>query len=145
MQIVNILASKGITGKIFEFDKCGDTCITFMERITGITLDIFLKSKNLNKEQKRNFFIKMIGVIKYFHDSMKEQGFNIIGHGDLHAGNIIITPEEEIKLIDFSFEFKKSIRSDWDFVFSFYYMKRFDLTKEEMENIRLKYVGDIKK
>ena len=68
-----------------------------MEYVEGITLKEYMsKHKKLPKE-KVLYFAKKIGeVLLYLHNRQPS-----VIYGDLKPQNIIVTPEEEIRLIDF--------------------------------------------
>jgi len=142
-KIINLLADKGITARIYGFYKCDDNCITFMEKIEGKTVEKYLidfwdnviKEKKLidaiNPRRSSNPFtprpkltvqeqtiiirlLKKIGnVIIKFHEDMAKIGYKNLAHGDLNLGNIMITSEGDIKLIDFAFEKKYEWKMDW--------------------------------
>jgi len=145
-KIINHLADKGIAARIYGFYRCGDNCITFMEKIEGETVEKYLKNlwdiilkrheiplkynpridytnkdnitrpkPSIEEEEKIILLLKKIGnVIIKFHKEMEKLGYPNLGHGDLNLGNIMITPKEEIKLIDFAFENKANFEEDWD-------------------------------
>jgi tRNA A-37 threonylcarbamoyl transferase component Bud32 len=65
-----------------------------MEYIEGITLDQYIRTKCQDQQDRQILKRKVSNVLSKMYDSG-------IKHGDLTGNNIIITPNEEVKIIDY--------------------------------------------
>lgn len=108
----------------FELGEAGGTKYIKMEKVKGVSLRKFLDNMKMYAENKKKWF----GVFgdKYFIskedyakiESIKNQLISIqsklnecnISHGDLHAGNILITDDNIVKIIDPIGIFKDDIK-----------------------------------
>jgi tRNA A-37 threonylcarbamoyl transferase component Bud32 len=119
--IIEPLVELGITPRIYEINRCGDTCITFMEKIDGYTLNKIFKHwdkktlfiEDYPRGDKLDLIFEVLKVVRVFHEIMHKSGYDF-GHGDLHFDNIMITKNWKIKLIDFAFEKKESMKKDYE-------------------------------
>ena len=137
IEIMDILSENGMGPKIYEVSKCGDNCITFMEKIEGTTLYERINKLSFRPDSDnliKNLLMKVIIAILKFHSLMLENGYSF-GHGDLHMKNIMVTnnitikelqkppdvylDDKEIKFIDFNFADKVSFDSDFDYFFKY--------------------------
>lgn len=72
--------------------QCG-LCLAVYQFIDGITLKEWLEQEHSNYEK--------LDLCKTILDSIKHYQKQGVIHGDLHTGNILITPKGEISIIDF--------------------------------------------
>jgi len=155
IKIIDILEKEGITHKIYEISKCGDNCITFMEKIEGMELFEFIKRLRLRtnfEDLVRNLLMRVINLILKFHSVMIKNGYEF-GHGDLNPRNIMVTKnvtvedletnmyfiydpdDREIKLIDFNFVDRVRPNKDFDFLFQYL---------QEWNNLKPGLIDDLK-
>lgn len=81
---------------IYDYIVCEYGTFIVMELIKGIPLDDYLKTESGPIPEKRavKYFLQMLDAIGYMHSH------NII-HRDIKPGNFIITPNDDIKILDF--------------------------------------------
>jgi len=175
-EIAEHLADEGITPRIYAVTRCGNHCLTFMDSIDGETLhEILLRSDPTALRKVFNFFkealffknskrylfpsdnskdnkYKLIEIsvklIKRFHSVMKRIGYDNLGHGDLHQGNIMLPykdPLNSMKIIDLSFERKKTFKYDFDFFFKKIrqFAGRYGLDIEEIDKIQFNSLNEM--
>ncbi len=65
-----------------------------MEYVDGVPIDQFCKNNNLSLHQYIELFIKILEAIRHAHE-------NLVVHRDLKPGNILITPNGDVKILDF--------------------------------------------
>ena len=65
-----------------------------MEYIEGIPVDEYCKQNNLTLHQKVELFKKVLQAVQHAHE-------NLVIHRDLKPGNILVTGDEQIKILDF--------------------------------------------
>ena len=65
-----------------------------MEYINGVPLTKYCDSHNLTLDQRLKLFVRICDAVQYAHR-------NLIVHRDLKPGNILITGEGNVKLLDF--------------------------------------------
>ena len=102
------LSARGLAAKTLEHMECGNACITFMEKIDGMTLRDYV-SKNNSREAQEKIIRQAASAIESMHNMIS------IAHGDLHTGNIMVTNKGKIKFIDFAFERRLEKYYDWQF------------------------------
>ncbi len=74
-------------------NKNSETVGYLMERTRGVPLEDAITSGTLTKAQKEKIWKSLSDTVMKFHR-------NGLGHGDLNTGNIIITSDFRVKLID---------------------------------------------
>ena len=82
---------------VYDFDRDGDNVFMVMELLEGRTLSQFIKDESLHQKSFKDvwFIIKGLALaLAYAHKK------NII-HSDFKPGNVFITKEGEIKILDF--------------------------------------------
>jgi len=146
-EIAEFLADEGITPRIYAVTRCGNHCLTFMDKIEGETLDSILSDETYTKSKKYKFIESAVNLIKRFHSIMKRNGYDNLGHGDLNQENIMLPfndPIGSMKLIDLSFERKKTFKNDFDFFFKMIrnYSKEYDLDNEEIDKIEFNNLNE---
>jgi eukaryotic-like serine/threonine-protein kinase len=65
-----------------------------MEYVKGQPIDKYCNSHNLSLEERLNLFLEVCDAVQYAHR-------NLIAHRDLKPGNIFVTEEGKVKLLDF--------------------------------------------
>ena len=65
-----------------------------MEYIEGQPIDEYCDARNLSLKQRLNLFLEVCDAVQYAHR-------NLIVHRDLKPGNILVTDEGKVKLLDF--------------------------------------------
>jgi eukaryotic-like serine/threonine-protein kinase len=65
-----------------------------MEYVKGKPIDEFCHSRNYSPEERLGLFLEVCDAVHYAHR-------NLIAHRDLKPGNILVTEEGEVKLLDF--------------------------------------------
>ncbi len=65
-----------------------------MEYVTGVPVTQYCKEKNLTLDQRLRLFQQVCDAVKFAHQ-------NFIIHRDLKPGNILVTNEGKVKLLDF--------------------------------------------
>lgn len=72
-----------------------------MKNIPGVSLDYYLKNPHTPFEQKLNALIKLGLFLEKLDNLRKENSFyQNFFINDLHAGNVIVMPDENIKIVD---------------------------------------------
>jgi serine/threonine-protein kinase len=74
-------------------DAEGHTFIA-MERIKGESLDTLVRSRGLTSEATMRYAGQLADALAHAHD-------NDVIHGDLKSGNILVTPDGRVKVLDF--------------------------------------------
>ena len=67
------------------------------------------KSKNLTLQQIESIYLELLNTLAWMHS----KGYN---HGDVNPGNIMITPQGQVKLIDFGFVEKMNPQYEKDVI-----------------------------
>ena len=81
--------------RVYDIEERYRTVFIIMERLTGTTLDLLLKSiRSLPPERVVNFLSQICEGLKYAH----QHG---IVHQDIKPANIFILPDDKIKILDF--------------------------------------------
>ncbi len=65
-----------------------------MERVVGVPLTLFCRERALGVDRRLKLFVKICAAVQHAHQ-------NLVVHRDIKPGNILVTPEEEPKLLDF--------------------------------------------
>lgn len=65
-----------------------------MEYIEGLSITDHCDNKRLNIRERIELFLKVCGAVRYAHQKL-------IVHRDLKPSNILVTPEGQVKLVDF--------------------------------------------
>ena len=65
-----------------------------MEYITGLRIDSYCRDHRLDTDGRLDLFSRVCDSVQYAHD-------NLVVHCDLKPGNILVTPEGAVKLLDF--------------------------------------------
>lgn len=65
-----------------------------MEYVDGVPIDQFCRNHELSPHQHIELFIKILEAIRHAHE-------NLVVHRDLKPGNILITSNKEVKILDF--------------------------------------------
>jgi len=65
-----------------------------MEYVEGRPIDEYCDARNLSLKQRLNLFLEVCDAVQYAHR-------NLIVHRDLKPGNILVTDEGKVKLLDF--------------------------------------------
>lgn len=76
-----------------------------MQYVEGESPRKILKKRKLRLEDKRYIFQQMLNAVAYMH----KKGLT---HGDLHAGNFMVTAENKVVLIDFGFTHHVEAKAD---------------------------------
>jgi len=84
---------KGVR-KVFHYEKKDDTHILTLEHIKGHSLSDFILQQSLSITEKLHLLVKLSKVVEGIHQA------GII-HKDLNINNIIVTPTQDIYIIDF--------------------------------------------
>jgi serine/threonine protein kinase/tetratricopeptide (TPR) repeat protein len=73
-----------------------DTGLPFfvMEYVAGVRIDVYCRVHRLDVGARLDLFSHVCDAVQYAHD-------NLIVHCDLKPGNILVTPEGGVKLLDF--------------------------------------------
>jgi serine/threonine protein kinase len=130
-----------VTGGIFTY---GDYTYTYLKMpyITGVDLVTYYQS---NPEQK-----KIYKILKEIATGMLILSKHGVSHGDMHAGNVLISGTT-VKIIDFDSSGKdKEIRNrNFSEKRGFFWMCQYFITdptlKEKITQIRLSYTSDAQK
>lgn len=81
--------------RVYDIEERFRTVFIIMERLTGMTLDVLLKSLHqLPPQRAVNFLIQICNGLQYAH----QHG---IVHQDIKPANIFILPDDKIKILDF--------------------------------------------
>ncbi|MEE4285340.1 MAG: AAA family ATPase, partial [Mariniphaga sp.] len=80
--------------KVFDFFFDGKTAALVQEFIDGKNLRDYLFKKKLNYIEVLDLAIQLAGILQYLH-------LNGVIHKDIHPGNLMITGDGQIKLLDF--------------------------------------------
>jgi CRP-like cAMP-binding protein len=81
--------------QVYDIEERYRTVFIIMERLTGNTLDVLLKSAcKLSPERAVHFLVQICKGLQYAH----EHG---IVHQDIKPANIFILPDDKIKILDF--------------------------------------------
>lgn len=92
--------------KIFDSIETSHQVIIVLEHITGISLNNYLAKlpeHKLDDEKAQTILSKILSAVAYCHSK------GVI-HRDLKLENILITPTEDVKLIDFGFSVSKETK-----------------------------------
>lgn len=65
-----------------------------MEYVKGKPIDEYCNSRNFSLEERLKLFLEVCDAVQYAHR-------NLIAHRDLKPGNILVTDEGKVKLLDF--------------------------------------------
>ncbi len=65
-----------------------------MEHVKGVPITSFCRERELGVHRRLKLFLKVCGAVQHAHQ-------NLVVHRDIKPGNIMVTPEEEPKLLDF--------------------------------------------
>ena len=65
-----------------------------MEYVSGVRIDVYCREHRLGVDGRLDLFSRVCEAVQYAHD-------HLIVHCDLKPGNILITPEGSVKLLDF--------------------------------------------
>ncbi len=65
-----------------------------MEYVSGIRIDLYCRDHRLGVDGRLDLFSRVCDAVQYAHD-------HLIVHCDLKPGNILVTPEGGVKLLDF--------------------------------------------
>jgi eukaryotic-like serine/threonine-protein kinase len=65
-----------------------------MEYVAGVRVDLYCRDHRLGLDGRLDLFARVCDAVQYAHD-------HLIVHCDLKPGNILITPEGGVKLLDF--------------------------------------------
>ncbi len=65
-----------------------------MEHVKGVPFTSFCRERGLDVPRRLKLFLKVCGAVQHAHQ-------NLVVHRDIKPGNILVTPEEEPKLLDF--------------------------------------------
>ncbi len=65
-----------------------------MEYVDGVRIDRYCQPQQLNIDDKLELFLKVCDAVKYAHD-------HLIVHRDIKPGNILVTADGDVKLLDF--------------------------------------------
>jgi eukaryotic-like serine/threonine-protein kinase len=65
-----------------------------MEYVAGVRIDRYCRDHRLGVGLRLDLFLRVCDAVQYAHD-------HLIVHRDLKPGNILVTPEGEVKLLDF--------------------------------------------
>ena len=85
--------------QVYDFLAEGDTVYTVMDYIAGESFDKLLKrGVRFTQPQLTQWLIQLLQALAYLH-SRPPHG---ILHGDIKPANIMLTPEGDIRLIDFN-------------------------------------------
>ncbi|HRN62408.1 MAG TPA: serine/threonine-protein kinase [Luteimonas sp.] len=75
------------------FDADGDPWFV-MERVDGITIDRWCDQHALGLRERVLLFLQVLDAVQYAHR-------NLVVHRDLKPSNLLVTPEGQVKLLDF--------------------------------------------
>ena len=65
-----------------------------MEFVEGRPLDIYVRERNPSLKERLELFLQICGAVQFAHQ-------NLVVHRDLKPGNIMVTPDGAVKLMDF--------------------------------------------
>ena len=65
-----------------------------MEYVSGVRIDLYCRDHRLDIDGRLDLFSRVCDAVQYAHD-------HLIVHCDLKPGNILVTPEGGVKLLDF--------------------------------------------
>ena len=65
-----------------------------MEYVAGVRIDHYCREHRLGVARRLDLFLRVCDAVQYAHD-------HLIVHRDLKPGNILVTPEGDVKLLDF--------------------------------------------
>jgi serine/threonine protein kinase len=65
-----------------------------MEYVAGVRIDLYCRAHRLDIDGRLDLFARVCDAVQYAHD-------HLIVHCDLKPGNILVTPEGSVKLLDF--------------------------------------------
>jgi serine/threonine protein kinase/tetratricopeptide (TPR) repeat protein len=65
-----------------------------MEYVSGVRIDLYCRDHKLGVDGRLDLFSRVCEAVQYAHD-------HLIVHCDLKPGNILVTPEGDVKLLDF--------------------------------------------
>ena len=88
----------------FKIDEISNKAYLIMEYFKGKTLDQYLEEQKFSEEKALSHIITLVNAIKYLH-------FHKIAHRDLKPQNVIITHDDQVKIIDFNVSKKFVARS----------------------------------
>lgn len=87
----SIYINKGI-----DFKRASDECYMVLEFIDGISVSRYVRHKRLSTGDKINLVTKILKGFSLIHK-------HLIYHGDIHLGNVLVTPKGQVKIIDFGY------------------------------------------
>ncbi len=93
----NVLASLDhpSIARLLDGGACGDgTPFLVMEYVEGVALDSYCNDRKLSLRDRLELFATVCRAVHYAHR-------NLVVHRDLKPGNILVTEEGEVKLLDF--------------------------------------------
>ena len=76
-----------------------------MEHINGVAIDQYCQSHDLGLSERVALAIELCEALAYCHRKR-------IIHGDLKPGNILVTPEGRVKLLDFGIAILRGMEPD---------------------------------
>ncbi len=65
-----------------------------MEYVTGVTIDVYCRDQRLDVPQRLRLFLQVADAVAHAHA-------HLVVHRDLKPSNILVTPEGEVRLLDF--------------------------------------------
>ena len=65
-----------------------------LEYVAGVRIDVYCRDHRLDVDARLDLFARVCDAVQYAHD-------NLVVHCDLKPGNILVTPEGSVKLLDF--------------------------------------------
>ncbi|MCH8558553.1 MAG: serine/threonine-protein kinase [Balneolia bacterium] len=83
---IAMLLDGGVTDNGFPY--------LIMECVQGVRIDEYCRERKLSVNQRLELFKKILSAINYAHS-------NLIVHRDLKPNNILVTPQGDVKILDF--------------------------------------------
>ena len=115
---VDILKKLHHTGlpQVYDYVEIGAETYTVMEYIPGNDLQYYINRGNrFSEKDLLSWFIQLSEVLKYLHSFQPR-----ILHSDIKPGNIMLTPEGKVYLIDFNISLDGQQRSVLNGISSYY-------------------------